>query len=121
MSRVAQVTQGNDDRKDPGGPDRKMKAAWPKQPTSLALANPRPAFAAKTVSVRFYFFHLQSLFLNASITSIHVKTSMYHWQLRVSSGVTFLMQTILAVDVRLRERAQLDGTHPVAEDHYDFL
>jgi hypothetical protein len=31
------------------------------------------------------------------------------------------MQTILAIDVRLRVRAQLDGTHPVGEDHYDFL
>jgi len=28
-------------------------------------------------------------------------------------GVTFLMQTILAIDVRLRVRAQLDGTNPV--------
>jgi hypothetical protein len=121
VSRVAQVTRGNDDREDLGDPDREMKAAGLKQPTCVAWANAHPAFAANADAARFYFFHLQSLFLNASITSIHVKTSMYHWRLRVSSGVTFLMQTILAIDVRLRVRAQLDGTNPVAEDHYDFL
>jgi hypothetical protein len=121
VSRVAQVTQGNDDSKDPGGPDRKMKAEGLKQPTRIGWANPRPAFAPEAGPARFYLFHLQTLFLNASITSIHVKTSMYHWRLRISSGVTFLMQTILAIDVLLRVRAPLDGTNPVGEDHHDFL
>jgi hypothetical protein len=41
-----------------------MKAAGLKQPTCVVRAHYRPAFAVETRPAKFYFFDLQTLFLN---------------------------------------------------------